>query len=116
MFDIIRVWPKEIYSFFTIKNKNFECIFLEPPPLPATLPPVGGHAKQARVTTTSVSYASGPNVNNNTDGVVRTATSWHVQTHNFGSNNNGDNVLTNEMVTNNNFLENERVVSAVSAG
>lgn len=85
--------------------------------MPATSPPVGSHAKQTRISTTSVSYASGPNVNNNSDGsTVRTTTSWHVQTHNFGSNNNGDNALTNQMLTNNNFLENERVVSAVSAG
>lgn len=49
---------------------------------------------------------------------MRTATSWHAQSHNFvGSpNNNGDSMLTNEMLTNNNFLDNERNVSAVSAG
>ena len=85
--------------------------------MPATLPPVGGHGKPTRGTTTSVSYASGPNVNNNTDSgttVRTTTTSWHVQTHNFGPN--GDNLLTNQMLTNNNFLDNERAVSAVSAG
>lgn len=91
--------------------------FLEPPPLPHQPPPVGGSlSKQTRITTTSVTYASGPNVNNNSDGTVRTTTSWHVQSHDFGANNNDDNVLTNEMLTNNNFLDNERAVSAISAG
>lgn len=89
---------------------------LEPPPLPATLPPVGGHVKQTRITSTTMSYSSGPNINNNSDGTVRSTTSWHLQSHNLGPNNNGENILSSQMLTNNNFLDNERAASAIAAG
>lgn len=102
-----------IFSFNFEINRN---IFLEPPPLPATLPPVGSHMKQSRVSTTSISYTSGPNVNNNTETTMRSTTSWHVQTQHLGANNNGDSTLTHQMVTNNNFLDNERAASAIAAG
>lgn len=96
----------------------YERIFiLEPPPLPVSLPPVGSHSiKQTRIsTTTSSSYSSGLNVNNNSDGTIRTTTSWHLQSHNVGFNNNGENVLSTQML-NNNFLDNERAASAIAAG
>lgn len=96
-------------------KKKIDQLFLEPPPLPATLPPVGSHNKHTR-TTTSLSYASGPNVNNNSDASIRSTTSWHVQSHSFGANNNGDSSLNNQMMTNNNFLDNERAASAIAAG
>lgn len=89
---------------------------LEPPPLPATLPPVGGHVKQTRVTSTTMSYSSGPNINNNSEATVRSTTSWHLQSHNLGPNNNGENILSSQMLTNNNFLDNERAASEIAAG
>lgn len=90
---------------------------LEPPPLPATQPPIGGYnIQQTRIsTTTSSTYFTGPNVNNTSEGMMRTTTSWHSQTHNDGLNNNGENVLTNQTL-NNNFLDNERAASAIAAG
>lgn len=48
---------------------------------------------------------------------MRSTTSWHVQTqHQIAPNNNGDSPLTHQMVTNNNFLDNERAASAIAAG
>lgn len=88
------------------KNKNQTSkTNLEPPPLPATLPPVGSHMKQ-KITTTTTTFTSGSNLNNN-PGNVRTTT-WHTQSHYNSSNNNGDGL--------NNFLDNERAASTIPAG
>lgn len=100
-----------------LKDIYFRGIYeiIEPPPLPATLPPVGSHnIKQTRISTSTLSsYSSGSN--NNSEGMIRTTTSWHSQTQNVGFNNNGENLLSNQML-NNNFLDNERATSAIAAG
>lgn len=73
--------------------------------------------KQTRISTTTLSYSTtGPNLNNNSEESVRSTTSWHSQTNIIGPNNNGDSVLTNQMLTNDNFLNNERAASAIAAG
>lgn len=90
---------------------------LEPPPLPATLPPVGSQIKQTRISTTTVSYStSESNINNNSDGATKSTLSWHSQTQSLGSNNNVENVLSNQTLANNNFLDNERAASSIAAG
>lgn len=97
-----------------LKDIYFRGIYeiIEPPPLPATLPPVA--SKQTRISTTTLSsYSSGSN--NNSEGMIRTTASWHSQTQNVAFNNNGENLLSNQML-NNNFLDNERATSAIAAG
>lgn len=97
-----------------LKDIYFRGIYeiIEPPPLPATLPPVA--PKQTRISTTTLSsYSSGSN--NNSEGMIRTTASWHSQTQNVAFNNNGENLLSNQML-NNNFLDNERATSAIAAG
>lgn len=100
-----------------LKDIYFRGIYeiIEPPPLPVTLPPVGSHnIKQTRISSSTLSsYSSGSN--NNSEGMIRTTTSWHSQTQNVGFNNNGENLLSNQML-NNNFLDNERATSAIAAG
>ncbi|XP_031639597.1 uncharacterized protein LOC116351612 isoform X2 [Contarinia nasturtii] len=82
----------------SVDHWNTQQIKMEAPPLPATLPPVG----------CTLSYASGSNINNNNSGGKMRSTTWHSQTHSVGLNNN----LSNQMLTNNNFLDNERAASA----
>lgn len=98
-----------IRSMYRIEN--------HPPPLPASLPPVGGqqirHSTTAyRTTTTGVgpnNYNNHHYNNNNGQPVatVRTAT-WHQHY------NNGNSALNATMLANNNFLNNERAASSAS--
>lgn len=63
-----------------------------------------------------MSYSSGTNINNISDETIRSMTTWHSQNHNVSLNNNGDSILSNQMLTNNNFLDNERAVSVIATG
>lgn len=45
---------------------------------------------------------------------MRSTTTWHSQTHIEGLNNDGVNILSNQMLTNNNFLDNERAASTIA--
>lgn len=89
----------------------------KPPPLPSTLPPVG--SQQIRHSTTSyrTTTAAAPNkYNNNINNLVGSqlpqatvrTTTWHQHY------NNGNSSLNAAMLTNNDFLNNERAASSES--
>lgn len=104
---------KQIEHFTT---QFFLLTLLEPPPLPSTLPPAGGRAKNTRIATIhTANSAFINNVNNNSDESMH-STPWHLKTSDVGSNNNGDSFLSNQMTSSNNFLEEERAASAIATG
>lgn len=100
----------------SVSDFHIQNYLLEPPPLPATLPPVGSQIKHTRISTTTVSYSNiGSNTNNNSDEAAESL-SWHSQSQSLGSNNSKENVLSSQSLANNNFLDNERAASVIAAG
>lgn len=89
---------------------------IDPPPLPVTLPPVGGHpSKQSKTSTTTTTYSNNSSTNavhpniQKPQATVR-QTTWHTHYTNNGA------PINAQMMSNNNFLDNERAASAVAAG